>query len=69
MVKAAGADELQGRAESTVRVQRRQKRHLSAAYNYLMGRCREDKDRLCSDLHQGQNTSYHEDIQIPEYCS
>lgn len=49
MVKAAGAGELQGGAETTVSVQQWQKRYLSTAYNYLIGRCRED--RLCLDLH------------------
>lgn len=57
MVEAAGVDELKQDAETPVSVQRWQKRHFSAAYNRLTGRCRED--RLCLDLHhEGQNTFY-----------
>lgn len=66
IIKATGADELQGGAETTVSVHRWQERHPSAAYNYLMGRHGEDTAQTC--ITEGQNTSHHEDSQIPEYC-
>lgn len=47
MVKAAGAGDLQGGAETSAMAEE----DLSTAYNYLTGRCREDRDRLCLDLH------------------
>jgi len=55
MAKAAGAHELQRGAESTGGIQQWQKRHLSAAYSYLLGRGR--GDRLCADLHH-RGTKY-----------
>lgn len=51
MVKAAGAGELQRRGRDYCECSATAEEDLSTTYNYLTGRCREDRDRLFLDLH------------------